>query len=229
MKCVIIEDEPLAQKGLQNLIAKFNQLDLLQTFGSISDFEPFFTKHSNNIDLIFLDIELPQKSGIQFLKENHIQSPVVITTAYHEFAIQGYELNVLDYLLKPISFERFSKTIEKAMQYTHFQENKEQQNDVIFVKCDRTIEKIVLDELLFIEAMRNYVIYHTENGRHIVYSSLKNVEISLPNNFVKIQKSFIVNKQKINKIERGIVHIQQHELSISRDNRQQIIDQLIQQ
>ncbi len=230
INCVIIEDEPLAQNGLLNLIKPYPDLEVTSVCDDISDFTSFQkTPAGKKIDLLFLDIELPGMNGIQFLRNVKLDMPVVLTTAYNEFAMDGYELNVLDYLLKPISKARFQKTIEKAENYIRFLNAKpEETRDFIFVKSDKILEKIFLDEIILIEAMRNYVIYYCEKRKIVCYNSLKNVEQTLPaDKFIKIQKSFIIHKKKIQKIEKGSVFIHNRNININRENRAEIIQRLI--
>jgi two-component system, LytTR family, response regulator len=229
INCVIIEDEPLAQNGLINLIRPYPVLKLLTVCDDIKDFLEF--QKANNekrVDLLFLDIELPGINGINFLRSAQLEMPVVLTTAYNEYAIEGYELNVLDYLLKPISKERFRQTIAKAEHYIESLKKASALADFVYVKSDKTIEKVMLNDLILVEAMRNYVIYHCEKQKLICYTPLKSVEQSLPpDTFVRIQKSFIVNKNKIQKIEKGYVMIQNRTITLNRENKSEIIKRLM--
>jgi len=230
INCAIIEDEPLAQNGLINLIRPYPILNLLTVCDDIKDFQEFQkTNPEKTIDLLFLDIELPGINGISFLRNTRPDIPVVLTTAYNEYAIEGYELNVLDYLLKPVSKARFGQTVAKAEHYIHFSKLKTSAApDFIYVKSDKIIEKIVLSELILVEAMRNYVIYHCEKRKLVCYTSLKTAELSLPQDiFVKIQKSFIINKNKVEKIEKGQVYIHNKSIALNRENRSEIIKRLI--
>jgi two-component system LytT family response regulator len=229
INCIIIEDEPLAQNGLINLIKPYPTLSVLSVCDDIEDFLLFQkTNPDKTIDLIFLDIELPGLNGINFLRRTKQQIPVVFTTAYNEFAMEGYELNVLDYLLKPISKTRFHKTVEKAENYIHFLKLKGDSNqDFIYIKSDKVIEKVFCNEIILIEAMRNYVIYHCDKRKLVSYNALKNVEQSLnAGQFIKIQKSFIINKNKVERIEKGSVFIHSRHIAINRENRNAIIKRL---
>lgn len=228
LNCVIIEDEPLAQKGLLNLIRLMENIRVLSVCDSVEDFLNFSKSGADQPDLLFLDIELPGMSGIRFLRDLQPDIPVILTTAYHQFAVESYELNVLDYLLKPISKERFQQAIQKAEQYIAFSKDKSpEKQDFIYVRSEKIIEKVMFDDLYYIEAMRNYVIYHCENRRLICYNSLKNTELLLPaKRFVKVQKSFIVNKEKVQKIEKGNVFVHRKSIAINRENKQRIIQLL---
>jgi two-component system LytT family response regulator len=229
INCVIIEDEPLAQVGLRNLLKPFASLEVVAVCDDIKDFLQFRESHPGTvIDLIFLDIELPGMNGIEFIRNMPLDIPVIVTTAYNQYAIEGYEINALDYLLKPISRERFSQAIGKAESYISYLKSKQSGvADFIYIRSDKAIEKIILSELFLVEAMRNYVIYHCENRRLICYNSLKNTESALPaDTFVKVQKSFIVNKNKVQRIEKGYVYIKDKKIAITREVKNDIIFRL---
>jgi two-component system LytT family response regulator len=229
INCVIIEDEPLAQNGLINLIKPYASLNILAVCDNVEDFLQFQNNNKDKTtDLIFLDIELPGMNGINFLRAVKPDIPIVLTTAYNEFAIEGYELNVLDYLLKPISKARFAQAILKAEQYIGFLNQKSNSEpDFMYIKSDKVLEKISFSEIILVEAMRNYVIYECDKRKLVCYTSLKRVEQLLPSGqFIKIQKSFIVNKNKIDKIEKGSVFINNKNISINRENRSAIVKRL---
>ncbi|MCE3227361.1 MAG: response regulator transcription factor [Bacteroidetes bacterium] len=229
INCVIIEDEPLAQLGLLNLIKPFENLHPMVVCDDVADFLSFREANSEkNIDLIFLDIELPGMNGIDFIRKIPLDVPIVITTAYNQYAIEGYELNVLDYLLKPTSKDRFRQTVSKVESYINYHKSASAEHRFIYIRSEKIIEKVTFDEIVMIEAMRNYVIYHCEKRKLICYNSLKNVESELPQNkFIKVQKSFIVNKSKVSKIEKGQVHIKGKSISINRENKNEIVKKLL--
>jgi DNA-binding LytR/AlgR family response regulator len=230
INCVIIEDEPFAQLGLINLIKLHDDLGVSATFDNIADFIQFTeTKQDKPIDLLFLDIELPGTNGINFLREQKPDVPVVLTTAYNHYAIESYELNALDYLLKPISKDRFTQSMAKARNYIEFLVLKNSRTlDFTYIRSDKVVEKIYFKEIILVEAMRNYVIYHCEKRKLVSYNALKNVEQLLPKDqFIKIQKSFIINKYKVEKIHKGSVTIHNKTLSINRMKKNDIIARLI--
>jgi DNA-binding LytR/AlgR family response regulator len=229
INCIIIEDEIFAQLGLSKLIKENEGLNLLAAFDNIEEFEEFvINKPSSTLDLLFLDIELPKVNGLDYLKKKPSDIPVVITTAYNQYAVEGYELNVLDYLLKPINKERFEKTIQKASDYITYQhlKNKEKEN-YCYIKTDKVIERVSYSDIVYVEAMRNYVVYYLDNRKIVHYNSLKNVESVLPQaQFVKVQKSFIVNAQRVEKIEKGKVFIKGIEIKLNREHKHEIIQRL---
>lgn len=229
VNCVIIEDEPLAQTGLMNLLKSFSNFTVLKICDDVPEFIRFRETNSQQIDLLFLDIELPGINGIDFLRNTQPDVPVILTTAYNQYAIDGYELNVLDYLLKPISKERFGQALQKADSYLQFLYSRNSdKHDYLYIKSEKVIEKVFLNEIVFVEAMRNYVIYHCEKRKLICYNSLKNVELSLPaDQFIKVQKSFIINKSKVQKIEKGHVLIHNKMISLKRENKSEIIKKLM--
>lgn len=201
IKCIITDDEPIARKGLQGYIEK---ISFLQLTGICEDAVQLNTLIKQQpVDLLFLDIEMPYITGIEFL-QNTVQPPkVIFTTAYEQYAIKGYELDILDYLLKPISFDRFLKAANKA--YDYF---KGTGTDHLFVKTDNRLEKINFNDLLFVEAMENYVALYTADKKMITHSTLKALQEKLPpGKFIQPHKSYLVNINCISSIEGNILHL----------------------
>ncbi|MEZ4803769.1 MAG: LytTR family DNA-binding domain-containing protein [Gelidibacter sp.] len=221
LNCVIIEDEPLARKGLEGFVRKLEQLVVVGSFSNpLKALECFKTEQ---IDVLFLDIKMPEMTGLAFLKTLEHPPAVVITTAYPNYAVQGFELNVVDYLLKPFSFDRFVMAVNKVMKRLEPSGHKE--DDFMFIKCDNKIEKIMFADILFVQAMENYVIIHTESKKYVSYLTLKSVEDFLPENlFVKIHKSYIVSLQKIDAIEGQTVLIRDHRIKFSKNNKEEVLN-----
>ncbi|MEO6304231.1 MAG: LytTR family DNA-binding domain-containing protein [Bacteroidia bacterium] len=219
MHCIIADDEPLARKGMENFIRDVPFLDLVATCSDA--LEVIQITSEKKIDLLFLDIHMPKMSGITLLK-NTVNLPItIITTAYPNYAVETYELAVIDYLVKPIPFERFIKAVTKAKDYFELLQQSKIGNDIInefcFVKCDKSYEKIMYKNILYIEAMLNYAIIHTTDKKYITYVTLKAIEDQLPGSqFIKINKSFIVNVQKIQKIEGNEIILGVNHLQIGR-------------
>lgn len=220
LKCVIIDDEPLAQEGLASYV---NEIDFLHLVGMCED--PIALMgiiETQQVDLIFLDIQMPRLNGIDFLKVAQKLPMVIITTAFPSYALEGYQLNVLDYLLKPITFERFFKAANKAKEIHNSNivssTIKENQEDYIFIKCGSKYKKIFLKEILYIEGMQNYVNIFSDKGKYLTLVTMKNVEESLDSKqFLRVHKSFIVAISKIDGIEGNEIFIQNNRIPISRN------------
>ena len=217
LSCLVIDDEPLAIDVIAAYIPKVPFLKLVGTY--TNPVEALVQLQNEKIDLVFLDIQMPQLSGLQFMKllNNHIQ--VVIVSAYNEFALQGFENDVTDYLLKPVSFERFLKSAEKALRLSDLV-NKETplpvtNPDFIFVRADNKIIKINFNDILYIEGLKNYISFYTSNKRIITLQNMKTLEEVLPSSrFVRVQKSYIVNLEKIDHIERQRIFIGNNSIPI---------------
>lgn len=227
IRCIITDDEPVARKGLQGYIEKIDFLDLvavcedaIQLNTVLKQFRPC------GIDLLFLDIEMPYITGIEFLKNVTDPPKVIFTTAYERYAIQGYELDVLDYLLKPISADRFLKAVNKAYDYFHSKQNSDE--PYFFVKTDNKLEKIQFGEILFVEAMENYVAIYTKDKKIITHSTLKAVQDKLPlNQFIQPHKSYLVNINCINAIEGNVLHVSKYEVPVSKYQKEEVMEKIV--
>lgn len=226
LKCIVTDDEPMARKGLQGYIEKIDFLDLMAVCENAIELNSALKKQP--VDLLFLDIEMPYMTGIEFLKNLQAPPKVIFTTAYDKYAIQGFELEVLDYLLKPISFERFLKSANKAYDHFKINANAEPEQDHLFVKADSKLEKIRFDEILFIEALENYIGIYTSNKKLITHSTLKALADKLPpQKFIQPHKSFIVAIDKINSIEGNILHVQQYQVPISKYQKEEVLERIV--
>lgn len=212
ISCIIIEDEPLALKRTKEYVEKIPYLDLKHSFDN--GFEAIGFLKKNHIDLIFLDIKMDELSGIQLLESLDSKPHVIVTTAYSEYALKGYELNVSDYLLKPFTIERFIKAVEKV---SHQIENKnESDHDFFFIKTEYKIEKIFFKDVLFIEGMRDYRNIQTESKKILTLQTFRELETELPDSlFCRVHKSFIVSLTKIESIERNRIKIKNTIIPIS--------------
>jgi len=210
LKCLIIDDEPIARKLIQEYM---EEIDFLELAGVAENPLKATTLINNmDVDLIFLDINMPKMNGMEFLRSVPNLPMVIMTTAYGQYALDGFELAVVDYLVKPFSLERFLKACLKAFELKSLKENKSlaQKTDAshFYVKCDGKIEKVVYDELVYVEAMANYVILHTVNDKLVVYLTIKGILGKLPEEkFLQVHKSYIVNSEKINTIEGNMLHL----------------------
>jgi DNA-binding LytR/AlgR family response regulator len=221
INCLIIEDEPLAQRVIERYAENLPFLEIIAK--SNNAVEAIEVLHDRYIDLIFLDINMPKLNGLDFLKTLKNPPLVIVTTAYAEYAIQGYELDVVDYLMKPFSFERFYKAVQKAEEILKSKEisppaiveQGKPEDGFIFIKSSKKTYKVNLNEILYIEALGDYVKIFTLNKMIVSYQSLKNIETLLPpRQFPRIHKSFIISLAKIELIEGSQVKIKDRMIPI---------------
>ena len=211
--CIIIEDEPLALKRTADFVNKIPFLTLMGTFDN--SINGLFYLKANKVDLLFLDINMDELSGIELLESSKIESQVIITTAYQKYALKGYELNVTDYLLKPFTFDRFLKAVSKA-QENLIKSLSTVQPESIFVKTENRLEKINICDILYIEGMRDYRRIHTVNKRIMTLQNFSELEQILPSNLVcRVHKSYMVGINKIESIERRRIKISDQIIPIS--------------
>lgn len=217
--CIIVEDEPLAAEVLQDYIKQIPFLSLKSTCSdAITALEVL---QNEKIDLIFLDIHLPKLRGLDFIKTLKNPPPIIITTAYHEFAVQGYEYNVLDYLLKPIEFNRFVMAVNKLKQPVETKSDQiviaEKERKSIFFNVSKKKVKVYLDEILYIESLKEYIRIETANKSILTKFQLGEIEeILTTNNFLRIHRSFIVSKDKIDAFTATDVEIKGKQIPIGR-------------
>lgn len=227
MNCVIVEDEIPAQKILKNFISKIPSLQLMGTFKAAIEANTFVK--NNAIDVIFLDINLPDISGIDFIKTIKNPPAIIMTTAYPDYAVDSFELDtIIDYLVKPFSFDRFFKAVNKAKDRIDSPKKiTEQHGETIFLNVDKTHHKLVLNKILFIESDRNYITVVTENQKLSYIESLKNWIEKLPKNqFIQVHKSFIVNQKYVKKIYGNTLFIKDNKIPIGRTYKQELLKQL---
>ena len=210
INCLIIDDEPLAINVIKNHIKEIDNINVIDTFNSAIDALNFMK--SNTVDLLFLDINMPLLDGLDFIKSLDKKPMIVITTAYSEYAIKTYELEVLDYLMKPISFPRFLKAVNRAFKElnSNLTSNlKVAKRAHIFIKVDKKkMQKIYLDEILIIESLRDYLKITTISNKYIIHSTLSSFTEKLPsNNFIRIHRSFTIAIDKIEAVQGNSVEI----------------------
>lgn len=222
--CIIVEDEPLAQNVLKKYIGEHPTLELIAVCNNALEAQSILTQQ--NIDLIFLDINLPKLSGINFIKTLLRPPLVIFTTAYPEFAVEGFELNAVDYLLKPFSFERFLKAVNKAFEKlnTTNQSNDGNKTAFIFLKADKKIHKVDLDSIHFIEAIGDYMKVVTDTGQLIINETMKKLQEELPvKSFIRVHKSFIISRNKIKFIEGNYVQVEDKSIPIGATYRNEVL------
>lgn len=218
MKCIIVDDEPIAREGLEVLINKIPELKLVGSFDSADSASEYI--ETNPVDLIFLDIEMPEINGLEFARTIPQNTLVIFTTAYSEYALDSYEVYAVDYLVKPIEYDRFKKAVDKAIAYHSLLVSEEKEeigsdNDFIFVKSERRYFKVSYNEIMFIEGLKDYVIIQTESKRIITKMYLRTILELLPNKlFFRINKSYIVNLKRIDSFDNNDVFIGKYEIGI---------------
>ncbi|MFY7840047.1 MAG: LytR/AlgR family response regulator transcription factor [Lacibacter sp.] len=231
IKVVIIDDEPLARKGMKEYVADVDFLQLVGEFDHPLKAADLISK--GEVQLLLLDIQMPKITGIDFFKSLQQTPPVIFTTAYPQYALDGFELNALDYLVKPISFDRFLKAAMKAKEYYELrQQNKTADAATLqtdfYIKADNQFVRIAFNDVQFVEALQNYVCIYTAEKKYISYLTMKSVEEYLPAvQFIKTHKSFIVNAAKIDAIEGNEIRIAQHRIPISRSEKEEVLEQLL--
>lgn len=221
MKYIIVDDEPIARRGIEKLAGQIGSLELVGNFENAEAAGMFMV--NNLVDLVFLDIQMPGINGIDFAKQISATTLIIFTTAYGEFAVDSYEVDAIDYLLKPIKPERFKKATEKALSYHQIllsEKDKSQveqvDNNFIFIKSDRRYFKVDFKDILFIEALKDYVIIQTVKQRLITRLSLKAIYEMLPQTiFLKPNRSYIINKEHIESFSNNDIFIDKYEIAIS--------------
>lgn len=221
-RCLIVDDEPIAQEVLEKYISQVDALELTDKCNNA--FEAINVLHQENIDILFLDIKMPSLSGLEMLKTLESSPKVILTTAFSEFGVESYNYEILDYLLKPIAFERFLKSVNKILMPKNTlitkdfsQERKDSESSFIFFKADKKIYKYYFKDLLFIEGSGNYVKVHSQNEKPLlVLDKLSELVNKLPSKqFIRVHKSFIINVSHIQKIEGNMIAIQDKTIPIS--------------
>lgn len=234
IKTLLVDDEYLALNLLETFIENIPDLTIIGK--AKTGIEALEILHTTTVDLLFLDIQMPILSGNSLLRTLKNPPVTIFTTAYSEYAIEAFDLNAIDYLLKPFSFERFLQAVNKAKeQLVNRQESKgsllnppfekdtEREKAFFTIKVDGRLQKIVLTDILFIEGLKEYVRIHCSKKRYVTLESLKNLELSLPEEqFLRVHKSFIIAKDKVEALEGNLLEIQQHKIPISRGKREEV-------
>ena len=229
MKCIIVDDEPIARLGMKNLIEQVPQLKLLGSFNGAEQATEFIK--NTEVDLIFLDIEMPGVNGIEFAKNITSYTLIIFTTAYSEYALDSYEVDAIDYLVKPIDPQRFEKAVNKAISYhsmlkgEKLDEIDSAKDDYMFVRSERRYFRVNFKDVLFVEGLKDYVIIHTEKQKIITKITLKEMELLLPSTlFFRVNRSYIVNLEKIDSFNNNDIYIQKHEIAIGISYRDEFFD-----
>lgn len=224
INCVIIDDEPLAISVLESYINKLSNVTIVDTYTRATD--AIIDANSEDVDVIFLDINMPNLNGLDFLKSmgKGKQPLIVITTAYREYALESFDFNVIDYLVKPIPFERFMKSINKVserlmMKKKSVSNEKTEREPYFFVKVDKKMVRIQLNEILYIESLKDYIKIKTMDESYIVYQSLSGILMDLPSeDFIRIHRSFIIAIDKVASVEGTSLEIAKKSIPIGRSH-----------
>lgn len=229
VQCIIIDDEPLARALIEAHIDKIPNLEVIAN--CVNALEGFEVLKSRQVDLIFLDIQMPLLTGIEFLKSLSNPPKVIFTTAYREYAIESYELEVVDYLLKPISFDRFFKAINKYFKTVDSQEKKEvevseKDSGFMYVNANKKHHKVLFSEILYAESLKDYIQIHTKEATIVTKDKISDFEKKLPKCFLRIHRSYIVNKDKITAYTSHDIEIGKLEIPIGVSYKKQVIENL---
>lgn len=224
MRCLIIDDEPLARQLLESYIGKIDELKLIRSCGNA--LEAFSVLQEKPVDLIFLDIEMPQVTGIELLRSLRDRPRIILTTAYREYAFEAYDLDVVDYMLKPVTFERFLRGLGKIKQLKQYDSpgevaipiNSSFDDAYLYLKENREMVKVFLKDILYIESLRDYVRVKTLHREVITYQKISYLEQKLPQNkFLRIHRSFMVAVDKVISFSPSNVRINTTEIPIGRN------------
>lgn len=223
VKCLIVDDEPMARDVLRRYIEKIPSLHLIREFANAIDASVFIQEHP--VDLVFLDIQMPQLTGTDFVRSLRNSPKIIFTTAYKEYALEGFELDVVDYLLKPIRFDRFLKAVNKTLPQKLVESNADNSNisdnrenlSFIYLRADRKMIRVLLEDILYVESDRDYVKVFTRNGPLITRQTISSIEAMLSENkFLRIHRSFIVSLSQIKSFTNELVEIGNKELPIGK-------------
>jgi DNA-binding LytR/AlgR family response regulator len=230
LNCLIVDDEPMARKGLAEYVNEVEFLNLIAQCENSLKAAALLNKYK--IDVMFLDIEMPKLSGMDFLKTLKNPPLTIFTTAFSEYAVEGYSLDVVDYLMKPITFDRFVKAVQKARELHSFRQtashSREATPDYFFVKCDSKFEKVFYNEVRYIEAMQNYAVIHTQQRKLITYITMSSLDSQLPRDqFIKVHKSFIVAVNHIKALDGNDILLGDVRIPISRNLKDDVVTQIL--
>jgi DNA-binding LytR/AlgR family response regulator len=232
INCVIVDDEPVARNVLETFVAKIPNLELVKSCKNAM--EAFEVANQQKIDIFFLDINMPDISGLSLAKSINQKAKIIFTTAYREYAVDGFNLQAVDYLLKPISFDRFLQSIHKYFEGVSFIDSEIKieksvlKNDFIFVRSERKMIKINFDEIRYVESLSDYIKIHSADKTITTRETISNIETKLPaKNFLRIHRSYIVNLKKMNSYTNEFVEIGKNAIPISRTYKENVLHKLM--
>lgn len=231
ISCIIVDDEPTAREIIAQHVSKIQSVQVVGSCGSAN--EAFSLINSNKVDLIFLDINMPEISGLSFARSINKEIKIIFTTAYREYAIDGFDLQAVDYLLKPISFERLYRAVN-SFNYIYFEKKEKEikerapeDNDFMFVRSDRKMIRINFAEISYIESLSDYLKIHTGNHSIVIRESIGNIEKQLPvANFIRVHRSFIISLAHLNSYTNEHVEVENKAIPISRSYKSSVLEKL---
>jgi len=231
MKCIIIDDEPLARKGIRLLSDKVDFIDIVAEFPSAIEGSAYLSQNSD-IDLIFLDIEMPGLNGLEFLKAVPTQSNVILTTAYPQYALDAFELDVIDYLLKPIKFERFFKSVIKCKDIAQSRLStynlESNDNEFVYIKSERKFVKLFYSDIDYIKGLKDYVMIFTNDGKYMTAMNVGTIHKKLPSDqFARVSKSYIINIHKISQIDTDFIYLDDVDIPLGSSYKEGFIDNYV--
>ena len=226
MKCIIIDDEPLARKGIRILAEQVGYLDIIGEYSNPLHAEVAL-HGSNDIDLIFLDIEMPGMSGLEYISSTSPSAMIILTTAYSQYALEAFELDVLDYLVKPIKIQRFVKAVSKAREVHNLKASElsfPEENQQIFIKADRKYVKLSLGDIVYIKGLKDYVIIQTNTKKYMTAMNVGTIHSQLPSEiFARVSKSYIINVDKIQYIDTDYIQIGEDQIPLGNSYKEAFI------
>lgn len=225
MKCIVVDDDPVQREAIKSCIAQISDLELVGVYPNA--IEARMALQKREVDLIFLDVEMPEMSGIEFLASFKEVPQVIMVTAKKHYAFEAFEYDVTDYISKPIDLDRFSSAVQRARYYEENLKRKESENS-LFIKSDGVLVKLNLDDVEYVEALGDYIKVVTREKRHIVHSTMKAFVAKLPDNFLRVHKSHIINLNRIQKLEENTVFVTGQEIPVSRTNKKILVERLSQ-
>jgi len=223
MKCIVVDDDPVQREAIKSCISKVSDLDLVGVYPNA--IEARLGLQKREVDLIFLDVEMPEMSGLEFLASFKDVPQVIMVTAKKHYAFEAYEYDVTDYISKPIDMDRFSSAVQRARYYEENLKKQEVENS-LFIKSDGVLVKLNTEDILYVEALGDYIKVVTAEKRHIVHSTMKAFVAKLPENFLRVHKSHIVNLDKVIKVEDNHVFLGEYEIPVSRNNKKLLLERI---
>lgn len=232
MDCIIIDDEPIARRGMRRLIGGRPELTITGEFGDTASAGEFLTAHRSG--LVFLDIQLPGSNGIEFARTIPHDTMVIFTTAYSEYALDSYEVNAIDYLVKPIDPARFNKAMDKAVEYQRLladasqAEEARKVDETVIIKADRRYHRIRVADILMVEVLKDYVVFHLPERRIVARMTIRSVADMLPaTGFLRVNKSYIVNLDHVTSFDTADITVGSHEITIGPTYRDTVLGRLL--